>query len=160
MSRRLIGPRGLASYTLWCRVCGIDNINTASPIDKLWFISTNLVFITSNIFSNKASWPDVAKGLWKGGAKRHRKVLRDNIQGITKPAICRLARPGAKRIAGLIYEECWRFFWKTWPVTPSPIPNTPRRRPSRLWILWNAKVEHVQFRFRWKNQRSINNLLD
>ena len=33
------------------------------------------------------------KGLGKGGAKRHRKVLRDNIQGITKPAIRRLARP-------------------------------------------------------------------
>ncbi|KAL1247971.1 hypothetical protein QQF64_023347 [Cirrhinus molitorella] len=32
------------------------------------------------------------KGLGKGGAKRHRKVLRDNIQGITKPAIRRLAR--------------------------------------------------------------------
>uniref|UniRef100_A0A914RRR5 Histone H4 n=1 Tax=Parascaris equorum TaxID=6256 RepID=A0A914RRR5_PAREQ len=31
------------------------------------------------------------KGLGKGGAKRHRKVLRDNIQGITKPAIRRLA---------------------------------------------------------------------
>ncbi|CAN6174418.1 unnamed protein product [Urochloa humidicola] len=27
------------------------------------------------------------KGLGKGGAKRHRKVLRDNIQGITKPVI-------------------------------------------------------------------------
>nr|3C9C_B Chain B, Histone H4, 27-residue peptide [synthetic construct] len=27
-------------------------------------------------------------------AKRHRKVLRDNIQGITKPAIRRLARRG------------------------------------------------------------------
>ena len=25
------------------------------------------------------------KGLGKGGAKRHRKILRDNIQGITKP---------------------------------------------------------------------------
>ena len=34
------------------------------------------------------------KGLGKGGAKRHRKVLRDNIQGITKPAIRRLARRG------------------------------------------------------------------
>uniref|UniRef100_A0A669DUW2 CENP-T/Histone H4 histone fold domain-containing protein n=1 Tax=Oreochromis niloticus TaxID=8128 RepID=A0A669DUW2_ORENI len=31
------------------------------------------------------------KGLGKGGAKRHRKVLRDNIQ--------------VKRISGLIYEE-------------------------------------------------------
>merc|ERR1712031_73238 len=46
------------------------------------------------------------KGLGKGGAKRHRKVLRDNIQGITKPAIRRLARRGGvKRISGTIYEE-------------------------------------------------------
>ena len=46
------------------------------------------------------------KGLGKGGAKRHRKVLRDNIQGITKPAIRRLARRGGvKRLSGLVYEE-------------------------------------------------------
>lgn len=63
------------------------------------------------------------KGLGKGGAKRHRKVststqpqicsvtnlvqiLRDNIQGITKPAIRRLARRGGvKRISAMIYEE-------------------------------------------------------
>ena len=46
------------------------------------------------------------QGLGKGGAKRHRKILRDNIQGITKPAIRRLARRGGvKRISGLIYEE-------------------------------------------------------
>ncbi|KAJ1068950.1 hypothetical protein K5549_020700, partial [Capra hircus] len=45
------------------------------------------------------------KGLGKGGAKRHRKVFRDNIQGIIKPAIRRLARRGGvKRISGL-YEE-------------------------------------------------------
>jgi histone H4 len=46
------------------------------------------------------------KGLGKGGAKRHRKPLRDQIQGITKPAIRRLARRGGvKRISGTIYEE-------------------------------------------------------
>lgn len=46
------------------------------------------------------------KGLGKGGAKRHRKVLHDTIQGITKPAIRRLARRGGvKRISALIYEE-------------------------------------------------------
>jgi len=40
------------------------------------------------------------------GAVRHRKQLKDNIQGITKPAIRRLARRGGvKRISGLIYEE-------------------------------------------------------
>jgi histone H4 len=45
------------------------------------------------------------KGLGKG-AKRHKKVLRDNINGITKPAIRRLARRGGvKRISGLIYDE-------------------------------------------------------
>jgi histone H4 len=39
-------------------------------------------------------------------AKRHRKILRDNIQGITKPAIRRLARRGGvKRISAMIYEE-------------------------------------------------------
>jgi histone H4 len=44
--------------------------------------------------------------LGKGGSKRHRKVLRDNIQGIGKPAIRRLARRGGvKRISGLVYEE-------------------------------------------------------
>jgi histone H4 len=42
----------------------------------------------------------------KGGAKRHRKVLRDNILGITKPAIRRIARRGGvKRLSGLIYDE-------------------------------------------------------
>jgi len=46
------------------------------------------------------------KGLGKGGAKRHRKVLRDNIQGITKPGIrCLARRGGVKRISSLIYEE-------------------------------------------------------
>lgn len=46
------------------------------------------------------------KGLGKGGAKRHRRILRDNIDGITKPAIRRLARRGGvKRIAGGVYGE-------------------------------------------------------
>lgn len=46
------------------------------------------------------------KGLAKGGSKRIRKVMRENIQGITKPAIRRLARRGGvKRISGDIYEE-------------------------------------------------------
>lgn len=45
-------------------------------------------------------------GLGYGGAKRHRKILRDNAQGVTKPAIRRLARRGGvKRLGGLIYEE-------------------------------------------------------
>merc|ERR1719218_317525 len=46
------------------------------------------------------------KGKTGGKGKRHRKIVRDNIQGITKPAIRRLARRGGvKRVSGLIYEN-------------------------------------------------------
>uniref|UniRef100_A0A0K3C456 Histone H4 n=1 Tax=Rhodotorula toruloides TaxID=5286 RepID=A0A0K3C456_RHOTO len=61
---------------------------------------------TTLSYSNMSGRGKGGKGLGKGGAKRHRKILRDNIQGITKPAIRRLARRGGvKRISGLIYEE-------------------------------------------------------
>ena len=79
------------------------------------------------------------KGLGKGGAKRHRKVLRDNIQGITKPAIRRLARRGGvKRISGLIYEETrgvLKVFLEMSSVMLSPTPSTPRGKPSLPWTL-------------------------
>jgi histone H4 len=40
------------------------------------------------------------------GGKRHRKVLRDTIHGVTKPAIRRLARRGGvKRISATIYDD-------------------------------------------------------
>ncbi|XP_029098695.1 uncharacterized protein LOC114907339 [Monodon monoceros] len=66
------------------------------------FEDTNLFTVTAAMSGRGKG----GKGLGKGGAKRHRKVLRDNIQGITKPAIRRLARRGGvKRISGLIYEE-------------------------------------------------------
>nr|XP_020514270.1 histone H3-like [Labrus bergylta] len=74
------------------------------------FEDTNLCAIHAKRISttdcNMSGRGKGGKGLGKGGAKRHRKVLRDNIQGITKPAIRRLARRGGvKRISGLIYEE-------------------------------------------------------
>ena len=62
-----------------------------------------LIIISKSIMSGRGKG---GKGLGKGGAKRHRKVMRDNILGITKPAIRRLARRGGvKRISGLIYDE-------------------------------------------------------
>ncbi|CAI4226693.1 unnamed protein product [Auanema sp. JU1783] len=74
---------------------------TTTYIDESKNVST--VHRTQSIMSGRGKG---GKGLGKGGAKRHRKVLRDNIQGITKPAIRRLARRGGvKRISGLIYEE-------------------------------------------------------
>ena len=67
-----------------------------------WFVRPKV----SETLANMTGRGKGGKGLGKGGAKRHRKVLRDNIQGITKPAIRRLARRGGvKRISGLIYEE-------------------------------------------------------
>ena len=46
------------------------------------------------------------KSAAKGSTKRMKKVLRDNIRGITKGSIRRLARRGGvKRISGLLYEE-------------------------------------------------------
>jgi histone H3/H4 len=69
-------------------------------------VSLNLTTITFFVLYIYTGRGKGGKGLGKGGAKRHRKVLRDNIQGITKPAIRRLARRGGvKRISGLIYEE-------------------------------------------------------
>ena len=54
----------------------------------------------------------MAKGKTSGGAakgsstKRMKKVLKDNIRGVTKGSIRRLARRGGvKRISGLLYEE-------------------------------------------------------
>lgn len=47
-----------------------------------------------------------ARGIGAGGARRHPRPRRDAIQGITKPAIRRLARRGGvKRISALVYEE-------------------------------------------------------
>ena len=78
------------------------------------------------------------KGLGKGGAKRHRKVLRDNIQGITKPAIRRLARRGGvKRISGLIYEETrgvLKVFLENDIRDAVTTRSTPRGRLSPPWM--------------------------
>ncbi|KAK7880476.1 hypothetical protein WMY93_032883 [Mugilogobius chulae] len=73
------------------------------------------------------------KGLGKGGAKCHRKVLRDNIQGITKPAIRRLARRGGvKRISGLIYEETRGAALSLIEITlKRPLRSSPRSGQSQ-----------------------------
>lgn len=47
-----------------------------------------------------------SKGLGKGGAKRHRKLLQNNFYDVTKQTIRRLARSGGvKRVSDVIYEE-------------------------------------------------------
>jgi len=92
----------------------VRRVGMAKPPASLYIVAVDVlpVIVTSsfqrkqNLHSTMSGRGKGGKGLGKGGAKRHRKVLRDNIQGITKPAIRRLARRGGvKRISGLIYEE-------------------------------------------------------
>ncbi|GBP89473.1 Histone H4 type VIII [Eumeta japonica] len=65
------------------------------------------------------------------------KVLRDNIQGITKPAIRRLARRGGvKRISGLIYEETrgvLKVFLENVIRDAVTYTEHAKGRPSPLW---------------------------
>ena len=70
------------------------------------------------------------RGRKKGGAKRHKKVLRDNIQGITKPTIRRLAMKEAG-VKGL--GELNRIYISI----PSDILNI-------IFIEWNLESRHFQ----------------
>ena len=86
-----------------------------------------------------------------------------SFQGITKPAIRRLARRGGvKRISGLIYEETrgvlkvhfsrtgivmhdqlFRCSLRMSSAMPWPTPSMPRGRPSRPWMLstlWRGRA--------------------
>lgn len=65
----------------------------------------------SNDVENPEDRPDThphkgGKNLARKGPVRHAKPLKDNIQGITAPAIRRMARrAGVKRISGTVYED-------------------------------------------------------
>ena len=106
--------KGKKSITLFQKItenffthtpCGDKDDFTGEPHSHP-FHSHSYNFSLSENYQTMSGRGKGGKGLGKGGAKRHRKVLRDNIQGITKPAIRRLARRGGvKRISGLIYEE-------------------------------------------------------
>jgi len=85
------------------------------------------------------------KGLGKGGAKRHRKVLRDNIQGITvsaagpvvAPRSCEPCKPSRARCsAGL--AACWLCHApRRLLVTVAPLPvcsSACRSPPSAAWL--------------------------
>lgn len=84
------------------------------------------------------------KGLGKSGAKRHRKILRDNIQGITKPAIRRLARRGeVKRVSWLKYQENRQvvkiFLEKVVGDTFAYCKNAKRKTVTSLDVLYSLK---------------------
>ncbi|CAI9541649.1 unnamed protein product [Staurois parvus] len=78
------------------------------------------------------------KGQGKGGTKRHRRVLWDNIQGISKPNIQCLAVEGVpstfpnssmRRSA-----QSSRFSLRMSSVMPSPTLSMLRGRPSPPWM--------------------------
>lgn len=72
-----------------------------NPAKDNFFLSLSL-FIMARGKGGKG----LGKGYGKAGAKRHRKQTRNNLSGITKPAIQRLARRGGvKRISTLIYDH-------------------------------------------------------
>merc|ERR1711935_160416 len=80
----------------------------------------------------------VGKGIGKVAAKRHsRKANKPLLEGITKPAIRRLARRGGvKRISFFISTTLGTSSKDSCQVSSemlSPTPNTPRGRPSPLW---------------------------
>ena len=66
------------------------------------------------------------KGLGKGGAKRHRKILRENIQIITEPAIRRLAHCGemGNRCVFKLFLDSLNLSIVTPSLTPSLTPRT------------------------------------
>ena len=82
------------------------------------------------------------KGFGKGGAKRHRNILRDNIQGITKLAIrvVLACRGGVNRISGLIYEET-RGVLKTFLENVLLESVSPLRFiKSQYTVFWNVTL--------------------
>ena len=77
--------------------------------------------------------------LGSGGAKRHRKVLRDNIQGTTKA--CHLASGPAQQLSAPRASStgrpagCSRSSWRRWSRMLSATPSTPSVKRSPLWTL-------------------------
>ena len=75
-------------------------------------------------------------------------VLRDNIQGITKPDIRRLARrSGVKRISGLIYEETFGvlkvFLDNVIPDAVTYTVHVKRKTVTAMDVVYSLKRQHA-----------------
>ena len=117
---------------------------------------------TSNTMSGRGKG---GKDLGKGGAKRHRKILRDNIQGITKSAIR----------DDLLDEVVWsesadsstkrpklfsRTTWEVWSGMQSLTLSTQRGRQLLLWTSFTLSSDKArpftdsvvkQLNYQWKS---------
>ena len=82
---------------------------------------------------------------------RHRKIIRDSIQGITRPALKRLMnRAGILRISGLVYEE-------SRGVMKVTLANLMRQVIIAVehTRMKTVKLMHVKFALEALNQKSI-----
>ena len=80
-----------------------------------------------------------SKSDWQNRHQPTKKGLRDNVQGITKTAINRLARRrGVKRISGLIYEDTRGAFLGTSPLMLSYC--TRASQEGRLSPPWTSST--------------------
>ncbi|TID25895.1 Dicer-like protein 1 [Venturia nashicola] len=81
----------------------------SSSVGQAGSFLNRMGFSSYNSAANPQGRGKGAQGLGKGktvGLKRHQKILRDNIQGVTKSDIRRIARRGGvKRISAMIYDE-------------------------------------------------------
>ena len=131
-----LGSEWSLSFQGLHRVSSLKTRNYSSPITQLpptYSLQTDFSVFHQHQH-NMSGRGKGGKGLGKGGAKRHRKVLRDNIQGITKPAIRRLARRGGvKRISGLIYEETRGVLKVGLPILRAPVS-------CRLLLVFHAPL--------------------
>ena len=82
------------------------------------------------------------KGLGKGGAKRHRKVLRDNIQGITvrPPSLARRRRPPS---ASRHRPRPRRPILLRLALPPAPLSFPPLQKPAIRRLARRGGVKRI-----------------
>ena len=88
------------------------------------------------------------KGVGKSGAKRHRGVIRDNIRGITSPAIRRLARRG-----GVKRARARRCCLHHGDANPSRRHRPVARQESKKWA--DATPPHPRVRMKGSTSQNI-----
>ena len=95
-----------------------------------------------------SGWGKGGKGLGKGGAKRHRKILRYNIQGYHKTGYPQIGFEEVVPSVSLVWftkrlDASWKFSWKISSGILRRTLNTRNVRPLPLWrscMLWNDRA--------------------
>lgn len=84
----------------------VESTKATTPAESPNNITTSAKTVQQKFGQGRGKGKGGLSGRDRNFQRRHRKVLRDNIQGITKPAIRRLARRGGvKRVSDGMYNE-------------------------------------------------------